>query len=222
MSTISGITDTTSSMLGGAMPKEVLGKDDFLKLLVAQLKNQDPLNPSDATEFTAQLAQFSSLEQLTNLNDSMQQLGSLSGDMERMSALGLIGKQVVAETGQFEMIENQQVTLGYRLDATAEEVSVHILDRNGNTVATLPDAEPGAGEHFIIWDGRNDAGEQLPAGDYSVAVVALDSDEKMMPVTTMVKGTVAAVTTENGRSELVTESGTYPMSKVRTIWQEAS
>jgi flagellar basal-body rod modification protein FlgD len=220
MSTISGVSDTTASSLGTAAAKESLGKEDFLKLLVAQLQNQDPLNPADATEFTAQLAQFSSLEQLTNLNTSMQQLSSLSGDMERLSALGLIGKQVVAESDQFDLTD-QPVTIGYRLDDNAAEVSIHVLDANNNTVATLPDADTGAGEHFAIWDGRDNQGEALPAGSYSLAVVALDSDEQTMSVTPLVKGQVAAVSTQNGRSEVVTETGTFAMAKVQTVWEQA-
>ncbi len=85
--------------ISSAPAGKTLGKEDFLKLFTSQLKNQDPLKPMDSTEFTAQLAQFSSLEQLFNLNDGMQKMLSFQGSLNNGMTAGFIGKTVVAKDG---------------------------------------------------------------------------------------------------------------------------
>lgn len=219
MSAVSGVTDTQQAALSNTIAGKALGKEDFLQLLVAQLNNQDPLNPADATEFTAQLAQFSSLEQLFNVNSSLQGLASLSGDMERISALGLIGREVVVSSDQFDL-GSQPVELGYRLTDPAAKVSVHILNQDGQTVASLTNAETGAGDHYLGWDGTDNAGKALPAGSYTLAVVALDGDEKTMEATPLVRSTVTGVAMDNG-VEVVTDQGHYAMSKVSSTTDQA-
>ena len=82
---------------------DIMGKEDFLTLLVAQLQNQDPLNPDDPTEFTAQLAQFSSLEQLFNLNESMDKVATSVNDSQKLSALSMIGKEVAYADSEFTL-----------------------------------------------------------------------------------------------------------------------
>ncbi|MEE4253115.1 MAG: flagellar hook capping FlgD N-terminal domain-containing protein, partial [Desulfuromusa sp.] len=114
MSAISGIdTGYTAPTIPLDTQESSMGKDDFLLLLVAQLENQDPMNPADATEFTSQLAQFSSLEQLENANKSLEGLAAMSSEMERMSALGLIGQDIVAQTSEFHF-SGDPLQLGYR------------------------------------------------------------------------------------------------------------
>jgi len=97
-----GSTTTTSGAAAGSSavpPKQELGKDDFLRLFTTQLKAQDPLNPMDSTQFTAQLAQFSSLEQLTNINTQLTSLLQFQSSQQNATATGLIGKQVQLTTG---------------------------------------------------------------------------------------------------------------------------
>ena len=102
MSAISGINSGASDITATFGAKETsMGKEDFLQLLVAQLQNQDPLNPSDPTEFTAQLAQFSQLEQMTNMTESLEGLTLMSSEMQQMSALSLMGQEVTAQTEAF-------------------------------------------------------------------------------------------------------------------------
>jgi flagellar basal-body rod modification protein FlgD len=103
--TIIGNTTAASSAAttSAATKSKTLGQTDFLNLLVAQLKNQDPLNPSDPTEFTSQLAQYSQLEQLFNLNDSMGNLTTAQNNSQRLSSLALIGQEVVVEDSDFAL-----------------------------------------------------------------------------------------------------------------------
>ncbi|TYP00206.1 flagellar basal-body rod modification protein FlgD [Geothermobacter ehrlichii] len=217
MSAINGIgSQTTPAATGTSLTTQTLGKEDFLQLLVAQLENQDPLNPADPTEFTAQLAQFSALEQMFNMNKTLEGLGSLSGDMERLSALGLIGREVVAESDIFRY-QDTPVEFGYHLPVSASEVSVHILNTNNQTVATLTAPGTSAGEHFLSWDGRNDAGTPLPPGDYRIAVVARDMDDRKIEATTLVRATVDGVQLDAAGTRVETTSGAFALSQLQNV-----
>ena len=193
--------------------KTSMGKDDFLQLLVAQLENQDPMNPEDATEFTSQLAQFSSLEQMENANKSLEGLGAMSNEMERMSALGLIGQEVIAQTDQFHF-SGEPVQLGYRLDMPADDVKLYVLNQSGSTVATVSAQEGDPGEYFISWDGLGDTGMPLNAGDYSLAVRAVDNDDNLVQTDSLIKGRVDVVDMSGTTPLLETHSGTFAMNKI--------
>lgn len=156
----------------------VMGKDDFLSLLVAQLKNQDPLEPEDPTAFTAQLAQFSSLEQLANLNTTMEGLTTAQANSARLSSLSLIGKDITYN-GSTVTLEGKPVEIGYQLDGTASSVTLSIQDANGKTVRTIQaaDTELKAGNHFITWDGKDQEGNLLANGKYTLVLQASAAGE---------------------------------------------
>ena len=217
MSAISESTAVSQNILtkslGGA---EVMGKDDFLKLLVTQLQNQDPLNPSDPTEFTAQLAQFSSLEQLFAVNENLGRVATNSLEMERISALSMIGKEVVSGGGAFTF-NGQAATLGYQLDVPASEVSLHVLDGTGRNIATIPAAAVHAGEHFISWDGRGLNGDIVAPGDYQVVVKALDAKKETMPAAALVKSTIKGVDMLGGKNFLVSDSGHFRLQDIVSV-----
>lgn len=214
MSAISGIDTGTANLTGQVKSKEdAMGKDDFLLLLVAQLKNQDPMNPQDGTEFTAQLAQFSQLEQLTNVNESMQGLTTMSSEMGRLSALGLIGGEVIAQTDNFHY-NGETMELGYRLEAPADDVKLYVLSESGATLATISAQETDTGQYFINWDGYSDYGMPLEPGDYSLVIRAVDSEEHLLQADPLVKGSVEAVDMRGATAELETSSGTFSMNNV--------
>lgn len=215
MSSVTGTNSASigSSLLGKTGGTQAMGKDDFLKLLVTQLQNQDPLNPSDPTEFTAQLAQFSSLEQLFAVNESLERLSASSGDMERLSALSLIGKEVTAGGESFRLGKDG-VLLGYRLEASASEVTVNVLDTAGRTVASLPVKETGAGETFFRWDGKDQYGEPVAPGEYSLVVTATAGKDEAVPATPLVRGTVTGVDLSPTGSVLVSSAGDFRLKDV--------
>jgi flagellar basal-body rod modification protein FlgD len=169
---------TTTGASTVAKKDTVMGKDDFLSLLVAQLKNQDPLEPEDPTAFTAQLAQFSSLEQLTNLNTTMEGLTTAQANSTRLSSLGLIGKDITYN-GSTVTLEGKPVEIGYQLDGTASSVTLSIQDANGKTVRTIQatDTELKAGNHFISWDGKDQQGNPLANGKYTLVLQASAAGE---------------------------------------------
>lgn len=217
MSVISDSTAVSAGVLtkslGGA---EVMGKDDFLRLLVTQLQNQDPLNPSDPTEFTAQLAQFSSLEQLFAVNENLGRVATNSLEMERLSALSMIGKEVVSGGGTFTF-NGQAAILGYQLDVPASEVSLHVLDGSGRNIATLPTQATHAGEHFITWDGTGLNGDIVPPGDYQVVARALDNAKESLPAAALVKSTINGVDMLRGGNWLVSDSGHFRLQDIVSV-----
>jgi flagellar basal-body rod modification protein FlgD len=191
---------STNSTSTAAKKTSVMGKDDFLALLVAQLKNQDPLNPDDPTAFTAQLAQFSSLEQLTNLNTSMEGLTSAQTNSERISSLSLIGKDISYNSSKLNY-DGQPIELGYQLDGTASSVTLSIQDANGKTVHTMQAAptELGAGNHFITWDGTDQAGNPVASGKYTIVLQASAAGTgKTVAATPLVKSVVTGVDLSSG------------------------
>lgn len=192
-----------------------LGKEDFLTLLVAQLQNQDPLNPADPTEFTAQLAQFSSLEQLFTVNDRLEELSSANAQMEKYSTLSLIGKMIAVAGDSFSLEQDgQAISLGYGLEGNASNVTLQIQDQTGGIVALIPGTETSAGQHFVTWDGTGLNGEPLPAGDYRLVVSALDATGQGMNASPLVSLKVQGVDLTSPVTTLNTAAGDFPMSQV--------
>lgn len=215
MTTISSAISSQTQPLTNMGDRDVsMGKEDFLKLLVAQLQHQDPLNPADPTEFTSQLAQFGQLEQLTNANKSLEQLGRMSGEMEKMSALSLIGQEVIAESSQFSF-NGESMQLGYRLDTQAENVTLYIQNQSGATMTTITGRETSPGQYFVDWDGYSDSGMPVPPGTYSLVIRAADAEERMLTTQGLVKGRVGSVDMRGSQIQLETSSGTFAMSKIK-------
>jgi len=216
MADISSITSGSSNSGSSILSQNnAMGKEDFLTLMVEQLKNQDPMNPADATEFTAQLAQFSSLEQLFNINSSLEEMGSSTAEMQRLSALSMIGTEVVSKGSEFTL-KGESVKLGYNMDEAAEQGVLYIRDSAGNTVAAKPLAEMSEGQHMLEWDGMGDSGNQLPEGKYSVAISAFNGED---PVAAhpLVQSRVIGVDMVDGTDTIVTDSGEFKLAEIESV-----
>ncbi len=216
MSDISGVSSSSSKNSSSLMSgQNSLGKEDFLTLMVEQLKNQDPMNPADATEFTAQLAQFSSLEQLLNINTNLDKMGDTSVEVQRLSALSMIGTEVVSKGSDFTF-RGEAVKLGYNMSETAEFGVLYIRDAAGDTVSTKPLLSMSEGQHMLEWDGTGDSGNKLPEGKYSVAISAFNGED---PVAAhpLIRSRVIGVDMLNGKDILVTESGEYRLAEVESV-----
>ena len=172
---ISSITNPTGA---GQQPvsaaQNVLGKDDFLHLLTVQLRYQDPLNPLENTEFIAQMAQFSSLEQLQNMNQSMEK--SQGSEAELHTAFknnlvtSLVGKSVEVPTQQVTY-DGASAEVSYRLGDRAHSASLRILDARGQLVREL-ELDTAQAYGTVEWDGKSAAGDKVPKGAYLAIVAA--------------------------------------------------
>ena len=196
-----------------------MGKDAFLKMLIAQLKNQDPMNPMQGDQMASQLAQFSSLEQLQQINTNLaaQQAasGTLLGAVQSTSAIGAIGHVVTAI--------GDQITVGGADTATAVEATLatkaakatlHIYDGNGTEVAS---AELGESKSGMQTFNLGKLTEKLTPGTYTYKIDAVDGDGKAVSVQTYTTARIDGVTT--GTSGLVLTSGgiTIPYGSVVRI-----
>ena len=196
----------------------LMGKEDFMMLLVAQLQNQDPLSPDDPTEFTAQLAQFSSLEQLYNLNDSMESLAASNAESDRLATLGTIGKDVAFE-GETTTFSGEPIEIGYSLSGPASEVTIS-LQQDGATLATLNGTELTAGNHFLTWDGLTDDGSPAPIGDYDIVIDAKSASEDPIVAAPLIKSEVTGVDLAGSSGgTLVTLAGEIAFNKILGVFE---
>lgn len=163
----------------------------FLKLLVTQLKNQDPLHPLDNAAVTNQIAQINTVTGIERLNATLETLLNNYHDGQSMQAAGLVGKTVLVAGSGLSLAEGEAVG-GVNLAAPADQVTLSILDRAGNVLQTQGLGARDAGSFTFAWDGRTDAGTLAPAGNYRFAVNALTGNEKVAAETLQI-GTVSAL-----------------------------
>lgn len=200
---------------------EIMGKEEFLTLLVAQLQNQDPLNPDDPTEFTAQLAQFSSLEQLVNLNDSMTELADAQIKSDRFTSIDLIGKEVVYQESVFEFSGNP-VDIGYQLDGTASSVTITIQNEDNTTLATLTPTDLEAGNHFLEWDGLDSGGNNVPDGKYHIVLQAnAGGNETSVAISPLIRSKVTGIDFDSttGGALLYTQAGEISLANILAAYE---
>ncbi len=221
--TVSNVTQTspaTTNQLASALGNDQgLDKNAFLKLLVAQMKNQDPLKPMDNTEFVAQLAQFSNLEQVMGINTRLDTLTAQGQGLQNTQVAGLVGK-TVSVNGSSVSIDGSGAAapFGFTLAAPSAQTTVTITDSTGKVVRTMDNGSHAAGLVQGAWDGKNDAGTTQLAGTYSVTVAAKSSSGAPIPVTQNGTGVVQAVSFATGSPELLLDNGlTAPLSDLLDV-----
>jgi flagellar basal-body rod modification protein FlgD len=211
-------TSTSSSQTS---TNSVLGKDDFLKLLITQLKNQDPLNPTDGTQFASQLAQFSSLEQLSNLNDAIQQSMNnslyLTQSINNSLASNLVGKNVTVLSDSVTNTGQGETQLGYTLPKNAASVSVDIQDEFGATVKTIQGVPALAGDNKVSWDFSDNDGNKLPEGKYTFKVNAVDESGNSITAQTFSSGTIDGIKYSNSGAMVLINGEQYNLSDIMEI-----
>jgi flagellar basal-body rod modification protein FlgD len=188
-------------------PQE-LGKDAFLKLLTTQMQYQDPLNPLEGIEFTQQLAQFTSLEQLYNISDSFNSMNMAIQAQNNFRAMDLVGKHVKAATNEISLKGGDLKAGGvFSLDSDAASVMVNISNQDGRLVRTLDLGPLAAGEHELEWDGKDAKGNNLEDGAYSFEVLAVNPQGEEIGVKSHVEGQVSGVTFDEGGVPLLSLDG---------------
>ncbi len=211
------IVDTSASTAAA------MGKTDFLKLLVAQLQHQDPLQPMNNTEFVAQLAQFSSLEQQIEANQNLALLQVGQAAMTNSQVASLIGKEVEAKGGAVQLAKKgSTASLNFTLPGAAMEVTIQIKDGKGNLIRTLKVPNMNAGLNSITWDGKDSMGNPMTAGTYSLSYSAKDAAGKSLAVSSKFSGMVTGVTYENGIPVLEIGTAKVKVGDVIAVRQAAS
>ncbi len=200
-----------------------LVKDDFLKLLIAQLKNQDPLAPADNTEFVSQLAQFSSLEQMTlmnaNLERSLEINAAMSEAVTNAMIVSYFGKYVAAESDSLNYDGKSPVKLNFELDRAVSWAKLEIKDVSGNFIRSISLGALDEGINSIEWDGLTNFGVKARPGEYKYSIDARDYLENKVKVTRMFYGVVEGISYKDGMAYLIVNGVNIPFDKIKTISQ---
>lgn len=166
-------------------------QDRFLKLLVTQLKNQDPLNPLDNAQMTSQLAQMSTVSGIEKLNTTLSTLVDSLGNSQSMQAADMIGKSVLVPGSQL-VLKNGSAFAGFNLAVAADQVTLKVLDSTGTVIQTQKLGAQEAGVLNIAWDGATEAGVKAADGAYTFTVEATQGSNQVT-VDALQVGTVSAL-----------------------------
>lgn len=213
MSYINSLLASTSGSTASSTTTESstssLGMDSFLQLLVTQLQYQDPLDPMDDKEFVAELAQFSSLEQLTEINSGIEGLTTIGQEQQLIGAVNFIGKTIEATGTAVSVEEGEATSVTFSLPEDASTCMVNVLDSSGNIVRTVDLGSTTAGDVEFTWDGKDYDGNTMDDGQYQVAVTATNADGDVMKVTSTMSGVVSGIQQVSGTYYLDIGNGRY-------------
>ena len=216
---VSGTTSTTgaAAALASASTSSADTEQRFLKLLVTQLNNQDPLNPLDNAELTSQLAQMSTVSGIEKLNTALQSLVAQSGSSQTLQAASLIGRTVLVPGSQLALVGGAATPFGIDLQGAADSVKATVVDAAGNVVRTFDMGVQSEGVKAMSWDGKNDVGVQLADGAYTINIGAT-SGGNAVAANALILSTVASVAQNStGVTLNLVNGGTASLSGVKQI-----
>ncbi|SDS80008.1 flagellar basal-body rod modification protein FlgD [Pseudomonas asplenii] len=215
-------TDSLGNAISSASGGQALGKDAFLQLLVTQLKNQNPLDPQDNSAFVAQLAQFSSLEGITTLNSSVNNITSAFQSSQALQASSLVGRSVIVPTSQAVVDTSKSFTGTAVITGATDSTTLKISDSTGKVVRTIDlGAQTGTSNAAFAWDGKDDSGTLLASGTYTFSATAnLKGSTDSTALVTNLPATVSSVSLAQNGGEMMLNLaglGSIALSKVQTI-----
>ena len=214
-------TSSATSATSSTNSNSSMGESDFLQLMIEELKNQDPMNPMDGTQYASQLAQFSSLEQLTNLNNTMTQSvaanSQLTQSVNNMMVSNLIGKETKLGGSDIQVNGQTSIDLGYNLPTQASQVQVNILDSNGALIKTINGPSLSTGDSKLSWDLTDNNGNKVSNGNYTFQVVAKDGNGQSISPTICKYGTIDGVIFNSSGTTLLVDGAQYSISEITEI-----
>jgi flagellar basal-body rod modification protein FlgD len=192
--------------------------NDFLTLMTAQLKNQDPLNPTDSNQFLSELSELSTVEGISQLNTNVNSLSSSLLQTQAVNSAGLVGQNVLASASSVALSSGGSISGAVQVPSGASAVTVSITNSQGATVAqiALPTDQ---GLQDFSWDGTTSTGGTAPAGTYSVSAAATVSGSSQA-ATTYLNGTVTSVTLDSSSNSVMLNTaqlGSVALSSVEQI-----
>ncbi len=192
-------------------------QDRFMTLLVAQMRNQDPLNPLDNAQVTSQMAQLSTVTGVEKLNATVQALQASYQASQSLAAVSMIGRGVFVP-GNGVALQESKAIFGIEMTQSADDVTVEIQDASGKTVRTIGLGAQSAGNLPLAWDGKMDSGETAKDGSYSFKITAVRGGEKVDAATALSFGEVASVSNNaQGTKIHVSGIGAVDLSAVREV-----
>ena len=206
MESVTKIDNTATALAakattGGFTSK--LSQEDFLKLLITQMKQQDPLDPQDPMEFTNQLTQFSQLEQLLSIKSALADVALGQKSLEQAKATDYIGKIVRAEGSGIEISGGQASPITYELASSAATLTIQIKNASGLVVRTLEQTLVQGGINTVAFDGKDTLGQPLPDGTYTVSISAQNATGGSVSASLFKTGVVTGVNLEGEEATIL-------------------
>jgi flagellar basal-body rod modification protein FlgD len=213
--TSSPAASSSSSSSNGALTDLSGNFDTFLTLLTTQLQNQDPMNPMNSDQFTQELVQFSGVEQQINTNDNLKQLISLQQGNASNNAISYLGKSITITNGSGALADGE-AHWSYALGGAAAATTLTMTDTNGKVVYTGK-GETAAGQHDFDWDGKDNNGNQLSDGTYTLSVSSAAPDGSAIEAAVASSGVVSEVNFTGSTPYLMVGSMAVPVSAVSAV-----
>lgn len=207
---IAGLASNTAAA-ATTKNSNVLGKDDFMKMLLAQLKNQDPLNPMDGKDFSVQLAQFTSLEKLTNLNETMSLLPTYLKSFSNAQMVGMIGNDAIAK-GNVINVSGSTTNVVFSLPSDIQSGTIKIYDENGSQVDTLQTGSKKTGLNSIVWNSGG-----VNQGKYTFEISAMDKSGNQVTADALISGKITGASFKNDQAYLTINGQEVAFSNVVAI-----
>jgi len=215
---IDGLSSSTLPPPPTGDKTEKSSTDEFLRLLVAQLEQQNPLDPQSGAEFVAQLAQFSAVEQSVQTNSLLEEIRADQVSSASLAMSGLVGRTATVDADNVELEGSGGIpSLGVELDDPADSVTVEITDSGGNIVKTMDLGPQGAGKIEAPWDGTDQNGAPLPPGEYNITVRATDKEGTELPGSAFVRGLIDAVSMDGGYPKMRIGGARFAPADLRDI-----
>ncbi len=194
-----------------------LGRDAFMQLLVAQLKNQDPLEPADSKEMITQLSQLTSVEELVTMGNRIRNVEAAMSSVSSTQVSSLVGKTVTADASTLWLEETGNSTGSFDLNARAESVTVTVRDAEGRAIRHIDLGDGYPGQQEVTWDGNDDSGNRVAPGRYSIEIAAKDAAGNPVGTSTEVTGRVSRVDYSTGFPELLIGAARVRLGDVTSI-----
>ncbi|MBF0440713.1 MAG: hypothetical protein HQK54_02300, partial [Oligoflexales bacterium] len=198
-------------------PKSDLDKDDFLKLFIAQLQHQDPLNPDDGAEMAAKLAQFNSLEQMMNVNTTLKKLLDAQNSNASLAMINYIGREVTTKDGKINMSGGQISNTWFETSQDAPKATLKVYDSNGFLIKEQELGTLNKGPHQLAWDGMDKDGKKAPDGIYTFSISAKGMNEESLPVEVRSKAVITGVDINSKEQALFSNMGKLKYSDIVSI-----
>lgn len=218
---IAAMAAQTQAALAAAQAKKSannLGIEDFLTLMTAQLRNQDPMKPLEGTEFVAQLAQFGTVSGVQKMQDSIESLASSLRSTQVLNGTSLVGHDVMAQTDSFTLTEGVGIAGEVDVPAGAATLQIRITDSSGALVREIT-TEPQTGINSFAWDGKRADGTFAESGEYDIEAIAANGDINAS-LEVLMAGRVSSVTIDSQGTGLTLNTGALgpiAMNNVRRV-----
>ncbi len=212
--TVSGTNSATSSSnVSSSLPSSTISSQDFLGLLVSELRNQDPMNATSVTDFINQMTAYTNFSQQQSINSNLNALAGAFSSLVTLNSVNYIGHVVEAKTDTAELM-NGSATFGYSLSGAATDVSITIKNAAGKTVWTGTGSGQ-AGSNTFAWDGKDSDGNQLlDGGQYTIGVTATDAAGNSVFNYATITGTVTGLDTSTGAPSLTVNGAPVSVSNI--------